>query len=313
MKNYIIKRILMSIPLLICISFICFIFINLIPSDPAEVALRVRQTPIITEEAIAQVREELGLNDPFFIRYIKWFFQCLALNFGVSYTNPTRTVLGEIGRCLPATLQLAGLSLIFVIFLSLPIGFLCAAYKDSWFDKIMRGIVFMTTAMPAYWIGLLMIWLISIKLDLLPTSGAGSFKHLILPAFTVSLTYISTYIRLIRNNMLENMKEDYVLYANVRGLQQKNILRKHILKNSLHSCITAIGMSIPQLIAGTIVVENVFAWPGIGKLCIASIFNRDYPVIQAYVLMVGTLFVMFNLIFDIIQYVSDPRLRKGMD
>lgn len=313
MKNYIIKRILISVPLLLCISFICFVFINLIPSDPAEVALRVRQTPIITEEAIAQVREELGLNDPFFIRYIKWFFQCLTLNFGVSYTNPARTVLGEIGRCLPATLQLAGLSLVFVIFLSLPIGFLCAVYKDSWFDKVMRGAVFMSTAMPAYWVGLLMIWLISIKFDLLPTSGAGSFKHLILPAFTVSLTYISTYIRLIRNNMLENMKEDYVLYANVRGLQQKNILRKHILKNSLHSCITAIGMSIPQLIAGTIVVENVFAWPGIGKLCIASIFNRDYPVIQAYVLMVGTLFVVFNLIFDIIQYVSDPRLRKGMD
>jgi nickel transport system permease protein len=312
-KNYIIKRILMSIPLLICISFVCFVFINLIPSDPAEVALRVRQTPIITEEAIAQVRDELGLNDPFFIRYIKWFFQCLVLDFGVSYTNPARTVLGEIGRCLPATLQLAGMSLVFVIFLSLPIGFLCAVYKDSWFDKIMRGVVFMTTAMPAYWVGLLMIWLISIKFDLLPTSGAGSFKHLVLPAFTVSLTYISTYIRLIRNNMLENMKEDYVLYANVRGLQQKNILRKHILKNSLHSCITAIGMSIPQLIAGTIVVENVFAWPGIGKLCIASIFNRDYPVIQAYVLMVGTLFVVFNLIFDIIQYVSDPRLRKGMD
>lgn len=313
MKNYIIKRILISIPLLICISFLCFVFINLIPSDPAEVALRVRQTPIITEEAIAQVREELGLNDPFFIRYIKWFFQCLFLDFGISYTNPTRTVLGEIGRCLPPTLQLAGMSLIFVIFLSLPIGFLCAVYKDSYFDKIIRGIVFMTTAMPAYWVGLLMIWLISIKFDLLPTSGAGSFKNLILPSFTVSLTYISTYIRLIRNNMLENMKEDYVLYANVRGLQQKNILRKHILKNSLHSCITAIGMSIPQLIAGTIVVENVFAWPGIGKLCITSIFNRDYPVIQAYVLMVGVLFVVFNLIFDIIQYISDPRLRKGMD
>ena len=313
MKNYIIKRILMTIPLLICISFVCFIFINLIPSDPAEVALRVRQTPIITEEAIAQVRAELGLNDPFFIRYIKWFFQCLVLDFGVSYTNPARTVIGEIGRCLPATLQLAGMSLVFVIFLSLPIGFLCAVYKDSWFDKVMRGIVFMTTAMPAYWVGLLMIWLISIKFDLLPTSGTGSFKHLILPSFTVALTYISTYIRLIRNNMLENMKEDYVLYANVRGLQQKNILRKHILKNSLHSSITAIGMSIPQLIAGTIVVENVFAWPGIGKLCIASIFNRDYPVIQAYVLMVGTLFVIFNLIFDIVQYISDPRLRKGME
>lgn len=172
MKSYIVKRVLSAFPLLICISFLCFVFINMIPSDPAEVALRVRQTPVITEEAIEQVRAELGLNDPYLVRYVRWVADCLQLDFGVSYTNPSRTVLGEIIRCLPAT------------------------------------------AMPAYWIGLLMIWFISIKLDLLPTSGNGTWKHLILPSFTVSLTYISTYIRLIRNNMLENMKEDYVLYAN---------------------------------------------------------------------------------------------------
>jgi nickel transport system permease protein len=299
-----------TLPLLLGISFVCFVFINMIPSDPAEVALRVRQTPVITQEAIDSVRQELGLNDPFLVRYFKWVIDCMHLNFGVSYTNPSRTVLGEIGRCLPATLKLATLSLVFVIVLSLPIGILSAVYKDSWFDRIIRVIVFMTTAMPAYWIGLLLMWLISIKLNLLPTSGNGGIKHLLLPAFTVALTYISTYIRLIRNNMLENMKQDYVLYANVRGLKQSKIVLWHILKNSLQSCITAIGMSIPQLISGTIVVENVFAWPGIGKLCIASIFNRDYPVIQAYVLMMGVLFVVFNLIFDIIQYIADPRLRK---
>ena len=131
-----------------------------------------------------------------------------------------------------------------------------------------------------------------------------------MPSFTVALSYISTYIRLIRNNMLENMKQDYVLYANVRGLPQKSILTKHILKNSMHTCIVAMGMSIPQLISGTIVVENVFSWPGLGTLCISSIFNRDYPVIQTYVLLIGVLFVLFNLLFDILQTVSDPRLRK---
>ena len=310
MRQYIIRRLLATIPLLFVISFFCFIFINLIPSDPAEVALRVRQTPVITPEAIAQVRAELGLDRPFFARYVDWVWNCLQGDFGVSYTNPSRTVLGELGRCLPATLSLAGLSLVYVIVLSLPIGFLSAVYKDSWFDRIMRGIVFPTTAMPAYWVGLLLIWFVSIKLDLLPTSGSGTFAHLILPAFTVALTYISTYIRLIRNNMLENMREDYVLYARVRGLKEGSILVKHVLKNSLQSCVTAIGMSIPQLIAGTIVVENVFAWPGLGKLCITSIFNRDYPVIQAYVLMMGVLFVIFNLLFDIIQCAVDPRLRK---
>lgn len=310
MKQYIIKRILSAIPLLLAISFLCFVFINLIPSDPAEVALRVRQVPIITEEAIAEVRAELGLDKPYLVRYGTWLLDCLKGNFGISYVNPTRTVAGEILRSMPATLQLAGTSLVMALFLSLPIGFLCAVYKDGWLDKIVRGIVFMTTAMPAYWVGLLLIWLISIKLDLLPTSGGGTWKHMILPAFTVSLTYISTYIRLIRNNMLENMKQDYVLYANVRGLSQKNILVRHILKNSMHTCIVAIGMSIPQLISGTIVVENVFAWPGLGTLCISSIFNRDYPVIQTYVLLIGVLFVVFNLLFDILQTVSDPRMRK---
>ena len=135
-------------------------------------------------------------------------------------------------------------------------------------------------------------------------------RKVILPSFTVALSYISTYIRLIRNNMLENMKQDYVLYANVRGLPQKSILVKHILKNSMRTCIVAMGMSIPQLISGTIVVENVFSWPGLGTLCISSIFNRDYPVIQTYVLLIGVLFVLFNLLFDILQTVSDPRLRK---
>lgn len=312
MKSYIVKRLITTIPLVIGITFVCFVFISLIPSDPAEVSLRLSQVPIITDEAIAEVRAKLGLDDPFFVRYARWLWDCLHLNLGVSYTNPARTVVGELGRCLPATLRLAGLSLIMVIGLSVPIGFFCAVYRDSVFDRLMRGTVFMTTAMPAYWIGLLLIWLFSIKLKLLPTSGGGGFNHLLLPAFTVSLTYISTYIRLIRNNMLENMNEDYVLYAKARGLRQRVILVRHILKNSIQSCGTAIGMSIPQLISGTIVVENVFAWPGLGKLCITSIFNRDYPVIQAYVLLVGLLFVVFNLIFDIIQYAVDPRLRRGI-
>lgn len=310
MKQYIIKRLLSAIPLLLIISFVCFVFINLIPSDPAEVALRVRQIPIITEETIAEVQAELGLDKPYFVRYFTWLANCIRGDFGISYVNPSRTVAGELSRSLPATLQLAGVSFIIVIVLSLPIGFLCAVYKDSWFDKIIRAFIFMTTAMPAYWVGLLLIWLVSIKMDLLPTSGSGSWRHLILPAFTVSLSYISTYIRLIRNNMLENMKQDYVLYANVRGLPSRLILVKHILKNSMHTCIVAIGMSIPQLISGTIVVENVFAWPGLGTLCISSIFNRDYPIIQTYVLFIGVLFVLFNLLFDILQTISDPRMRK---
>ena len=239
MKRYVIRRLLMAIPLLLAISFVCFVFINLIPSNPAEVVLRIQQTPIITDEAIAEMEEALGLNKPFLVRYFDWVLGCLQGDFGISYVNPARTVAGELARCLPATLQLAAASFVIVLLLSIPIGFLCAVYKDGWFDKIMRGLVFISTAMPAYWVGLLLMWGISVKLGLLPTNGNGTWQHMILPAFTVALSYISTYIRLIRNNMLENMKQDYVLYANVRGLPQRSIWVKHVLKNSMHTCIVA--------------------------------------------------------------------------
>ncbi len=310
MKYYIIKRVMATFPLLLGISFLCFIFINLIPSDPAEVALRLSQVPIVTDELLAQVRADMGLDKPFLMRYLHWLGDTVRLDFGHSYTNPSRTVLGELARSLPNTLILASLSLVLVIALSIPIGFLSAVYKDSLFDRIMRGFVFMTTAMPSYWIGLIFMWFFAIKLRLFPISGNTSLSHFLLPAFTVALSYISIYIRLIRNNMLLNMGQDYVLYAQVRGLKDGMILTRHVLKNSLQSCITAIGMSIPQLISGTIVVENLFAINGLGRLCIASIFNRDYPVIQAYVLFMGVLFILFNLVFDIIQMAADPRLRK---
>ena len=308
MKPYIIKRILSSIPLLLIISFVCFVFINLIPSDPAEVALRVRQVPIITEDAIAEVRAQLGLDKPYLVRYFTWVLDCLHGNFGISYVNPSRTVSGELLRCMPATLQLAGASLIMVILLSLPIGFLCAVYKDGWFDRLMRGLVFMTTAMPPYWVGLLLMWLISIKLDLLPTSGNGTIRHLILPAFTVSLSYISTYIRLIRNNMLENMKQDYVKFARAKGVSRRNVLFHHALKNALVPVVTVFGLNIGHMFAFTTVTETIFAWPGVGKLLIDSILRNDRPIIVAYLILVSAMFVVINFVVDIIYMLVDPRI-----
>lgn len=311
MRKYITKRILLAIPMLFAISFIAFILINLIPSDPAEVALRVNEI-VPTPEAIESMREELGLNQPFLIRYWNWLVDCLRLDFGVSYTNTNRTVLDEIVRCLPATLKLAGISLGIVIVVSIPIGVLSAVYKNSIFDRVIRSIVFVGTAMPNYWLGLLLIWFFAVNLRWLPTNGATSINHYILPAITLSMTYISTYVRLIRNSMLDNMGENYVFYAKVRGIKNKVIIYKHVLKNSLQACMTALGMSIVQLISGTVVVENIFAIPGIGRLCISAIFNRDYPIIQAYILMMGVLFVFCNLAIDVVQCFIDPRLKRGL-
>lgn len=153
------------------------------------------------------------------------------------------------------------------------------------------------------------MWLLSVKFNLFPTSGMEKASSVVLPAVTLSLTYISTYVRLIRNNMIKNKKENYVLYARVRGLKESTII-KHVFKNSLQTSITALGMSIPKLIAGTVVVENIFAWPGIGRLCVSAIYNRDYPVIQAYILIMAVLFVACNLLVDVASALLDPRMRR---
>lgn len=309
MNYYILRRILFAFPLIIAISFISFLLTNFIPSDPAEVALRINEV-IPTEEAIALVREELGLNRPFFIRYAYWLRDCFRLDLGVSYVNNNRTVVGEIVRCLPYTLKLATFSFILVILISIPTGLFSAIHQNSVYDRILRTIVFISTAMPNYWLSLLLIWFFSLKLKWFPTNGAVSFKHYILPAFALSMTYIATYIRLIRNKMLDNMREDFVFYARARGIPEHIIIFKHLLKNSIQSSLNALGMSIVKLISGTFVIENIFGIPGIGRLCITSIFNRDYPVIQAYILMMGILFVFCNLFIDIIQVHIDPRLIK---
>lgn len=306
MRGFIIKRLISMIPILIGISFLSFVIINLSPSDPAEVVLRVNEI-VPTETAIQQMREELNLNAPFFERYITWLKDSLQGDFGNSYVNK-KPVADEIGQALPATIKLSLAALSITILVSVSLGVLCAVYEGSLVDKIIRAFIFLGTAMPSFWIGLLLMWLFAVKLDLLPTSGMETTSSIILPAITLSLTYISTYIRLIRNNMIKNKKENYVLYARVRGLKESAII-KHIFKNSLQSSLTALGMSVPKLIAGTVVVENIFAWPGIGRLCVDAIYNRDFPVIQAYILIMAVLFVVCNLLVDIVSVIIDPRMR----
>lgn len=306
MRSFITKRLISIIPILIGISFLSFIIINLSPSDPAEVALRVNDI-VPTETAIQEMREELNLDAPFFERYIIWLKNSLQGELGNSYVNK-KPVAYEIGQAFPATFKLSVLSLTITILVSVTVGVLCAVYEGSIGDKIIRILVFIGTAMPSFWIGLLLIWLFSVKLDLLPTSGMETTNAIILPAITLSLTYISTYVRLIRNNMIKNKKENYVLYARVRGLKEITII-KHIFKNSLQSSLTALGMSVPKLIAGTVIVENIFAWPGIGRLCVEAIYNRDFPIIQAYILIMAVMFVVCNLLVDIVSIIIDPRMR----
>lgn len=299
---------MMMCPLALVISFFAFALLNLAPSDPAEVALRINEV-VPTDQAIALMRQELGLDKPFLIRYLDWLWNILHLNFGQSFLTRT-PVLTEIMATLPATLWLAAVSLFFIIVFSLCLSFLCVLTHNTPVDSLIRGVVFFLTAIPNYWLGLLLIWTLAVQLDLFPVSGMMRHDAVILPALTLSLGYIGTYIRLIRGTMLNQLQQPYVFYARARGLPEKVILWKHVLPNSLHTSLVAIGMSIPKLIAGTVVIENIFAWPGIGRLCINAIFGRDYPVIQAYILLMAILFLTFNFIADVLQQYLDPRLTR---
>ena len=307
MKKYIIKRILISIPLIIGITFITFCLINLIPSDPAEVALRVNDiTP--TEADIHKMRELLGLNRPFYLRYFDWLWKSLHFDFGISYVNTNRKVTDEIARSLPVTLKLAGVSLVMIFGMSIPIGIFCAIKKNSFFDKMTRVIVFLGTAIPDYWLSLILLSIFALKLNIFPISGVNSVSGYILPAFALSMNYISIYVRLIRANMIETLEQDHIYYAKVRGLSKKSIIFRHALKNSIHSSLNALGMSVVKLVAGTFIIENIFVLPGIGRLCVQAVFGRDYPIIQAYVLIMGVLFIVCNLIVDIASCYIDPRM-----
>lgn len=309
MKRYISKRVISILPILIGISFLSFVLIHLSESDPAEVALRVNEiTP--TDEAVAEMREELGLDQSFLEQYWSWVMSSVKGDFGNSYING-KPVIDEMKRAIPATLLLAFVSFICIVLISITAAIICTIYEGRLIDRVIRSVVFIGEAMPSFWIGILLMWVLAVKLNLFPTSGMESPLSVVLPAITLALAYISTYVRLLRNNMVQSKHEYYILYAEARGLKKVTIL-KHMFRNSIQSSVTALGMSIPKLIAGTVIIENIFAWPGVGRLCVTAIFNHDYPVIQAYVFLMAVLFVVCNLLVDIFTAALDPRTREGI-
>ena len=306
-KRYILRRLLGLAPLLLAISFFSFVIIQLSPSDPAEVAIRVNaMTP--TPELIAEMRKEMGLDKPFFERYLTWLGHALHGDLGKRYVDG-KSVSEELLKALPPTLLLAATSAVLMLTCSIVAAFVAVLFEGRWPDLLLRALIFLGTSVPAFWAGLLFIWLFAVHLDLLPTGGLEGPSSLILPAITLALPYISAYSRLLRNSMVKTTQEHFVLYAKALGRSRKAILR-HIFRNSLQATLTGLGMSLPKLVAGTFVVECIFAWPGLGRLCVTAIFNRDFPVIQAYVLLMAVLFVVCNLCMDICAALVDPRLRE---
>ncbi|TPG70535.1 ABC transporter permease subunit [Brevibacillus laterosporus] len=304
---FIVKRLTSLLPILFGISLITFILLHLTPGDPAVAYLRASHIPP-TDEAVAFLRAELGLDKPLYIQYVNWLGKVVQLDLGISYVSK-KSIWDEIMLHFFPTVQLAFASCILIIVSSLPIGMISAFYKGKLVDQFSRIIAFVSVSMPAFWFGFLLIYFLSVKLDLFPVLGRGTFAHLVLPSLTLAFPYIGTYMRLLRTSTLENLNEPFVVYARARGLRERLIVSRHVLKKSLLPVLTGLGMSLGNMLSGAVIVETVFAWPGMGSLFVTSILHRDYPMIQGCLLFMGVIFVVCNLLVDIAYAFLDPRIQ----
>lgn len=310
MGSYVVKRLLISVPLLLIISFVTFIFVNLSPVGPAEAVLQAQGVPVITEELILQTEQELGMDQPLFIQFFHWLTAVLQLDFGHSFVDG-EPVSALIGPAFMNTLKLTLVSSVAIIILSILLGIICALNEGKLLDQSIRGVSFVLTSLPSYWLAALLIFYFSVELDLLPTSGMGSYQHYILPVLVISVTYAGIYFRNVRSSMLNNLHEDYILYARASGIRERKVIM-HLLRNSLQVAVSIFCLAVPVILGSTVVIENVFAWPGLGSLSVKSILSRDFPVIQAFVLILAVSFVLFNTIADIVNAMLNPKLRNDL-
>ncbi len=313
MLNYIIQRLLQAIPVLLLASVPIFLILHMAPGDPA----LILAGEYGTEEDIAEIRRYLGLDQPLIVQYFTWLWRVLHGDLGISFYQSGTSVAELIGQRLPATLELAIAGLILSIIISVPLGIIAAVKKGRWPDHLIMGASSVSIAIPNFWLGILMLLLFAVFLGWLPAGGRPvtffedplrSLEYLLLPAFTLSLFSAAVLVRFVRASMLEVLNQDYIRTAYSKGLSYRTIITKHALRNALIPAITALGVQLGQLLTGTIVLELVFSWPGLGQLILGAITGRDYQLVQGCVLMFVVTFVIVNLLTDIIYGVLDPRI-----
>lgn len=307
MARFILRRLVTLAPLLFGVSVIVFLLLHLGPNDPAMSYLRLSNIPP-TDAALEEARETPGLNRPLMEQYLAWLSRAVRLDFGISYTTKA-PVTKHLLHYLPNTIYLAAVSMLITVALSLPLGILAAKSKGRWPDHLTRLLAYIGVSTPSFWLAFLMIIVFAVRLGWLPSMGLGGFRHVIMPAFSVALMSTCINMRLIRGNMLEQMHTRHVLYARLRGVKEGYILTGHVLKNSLIPVVTAMGMHIGEILGGAVVAEVIFSWPGVGRYAVSAIYNRDFPVMQCFILMMTAIFVLCNLLTDILYAFLDPRIR----
>ncbi len=304
MAKYIVKRLILIIPILLGISIILFTIMNLTPGDPAQMLIG----DTYTEDALVQLRSELGLDKPFLVRYANYMMDALRGDFGISYRtrNP---VFQEVFSRFPHTVAITFLSIMIQLIVGVIVGIVAAVKQYSLLDTVSQSITMVLASVPDFWIGLMLLLLFSVRLGLLPLSGIESWTGYILPAVAVALPYMANLIRLTRSTMLDVMRMDYIQTAQAKGVSKRKIILKHALKNALLPVVTIAGVNISWMLGGTIVIEQVFNIPGIGSLMIQSIRNKDTPVVMATVMFIAVLSCLINLATDLIYAAIDPRVK----
>lgn len=308
MKKYILKRVLQLIPILIGITLLSFVLMHTAAADAIDV-MEANTGGVLSEEVKAQARAELGLDKPLLEQYIIWLKKILTGDMGNSYVSGKPVFSTFVSR-LPATIYLTITSIFVTVLLSIPLGILAAVKQNRFTDYIIRFMSFIGNSLPNFFVSLLLIFFFALKLGWFPVMGnAQGWKSVILPTLTLALSMVSKYTRQVRATVLEEMNKDYVLGARARGIQEKKILYFSVLKASLLTIVTLLALSIGSLLGGTAIVESIFMWDGVGKMAVDAITMRDYPVIQAYVIWMAVIYVLVNLVTDILYYYLDPRIR----
>jgi peptide/nickel transport system permease protein len=313
--RYILRRILQSIPVLFGISLITFLIVNTAPGDPALLYMDRSSNP--TPEDIQEVRRELGLDKPLPVRYVEWVGRAMVGDFGTSFKDK-RPVIDRISETLPYSIKLSVISILFGYVTAILLGILAAVKANSWIDYIISFFSALFVSAPVFWVALMAILVFSVKLDLLPTSGWSDYgnesiwnvaRHLILPVTILALRDIAGMSRYVRSGLLEVLRQDYVRTARSKGLQERVVIFKHALRNSLIPVVTVMGLSLPALVGGAVLTETVFGLPGMGRLAVGSIANRDYPMLIAINLLSAVMVVLGNILADAAYGWVDPRIR----
>ena len=322
MLTYIVKRILFMIPLMLGITIICFFVMHLAPGSPTD--LQTEMNPKASAEMKKNLRALYELDKPIHVQYGSWLKKISRGDLGTSFSSDHRPVAAKIMERFPITILINFLSLIIIIAVAVPIGVLSAVHQDSLFDKVTAVFVFIGFAVPTFWLALLLMIFFGINLGWLPISGLRSLnyeylgvidrfidmaKHLVLPVFVSAFGGLAGLSRYMRANMLEVIRQDYIMTARAKGLSERDVIYRHALRNALLPAITILGLSIPGLIGGSVIFETIFAIPGMGQLFYMAVMARDYPTVMGILLIGAILTLLGNLIADVSYAVADPRIR----